>query len=279
MADANGLYATPRRVERVEDCHFYHVMDIPGQGMVGTQWDLRGGEAEYLGNVALKGRRVLEIGPATGFLTFYMESRGAEVVAVELAPEVDWDIVPDVSLAMDEVIAARRASMESIRNGFWFAHERFGSNAKVRYGSAYDLPAELGRFDVAVMLSVLLHTRDPLRIVEGCTRLADTLVVTDLDFPDLRDDQALMRWNSTKDHPSSDTWWHFSPGMFVRFLEVLGFEHFAVTKHAKRYQDGSEWVDAPLFTVVASRKELDTVLQRPSKARAALSRLRGTRSP
>ena len=38
------LYADPYRVERIEECAFYHVMDVPGHGVVGSGWDLRGGE-------------------------------------------------------------------------------------------------------------------------------------------------------------------------------------------------------------------------------------------
>lgn len=88
-ATSDGLYARPRRVASVEECHFYHAMEIPGVGLVGEDWDLRGGEDDYLGHVELEYRRVLVIGPASGFLTFFMESRGADVVAVELAPDLE----------------------------------------------------------------------------------------------------------------------------------------------------------------------------------------------
>src|SRR5207249_7736437 len=54
-------------------------------------WDLRGGVDEYLGKVAFEGQRVLEIGPASGFLTFEMEKRGADVVSVEVTEEHGWD--------------------------------------------------------------------------------------------------------------------------------------------------------------------------------------------
>jgi hypothetical protein len=142
------VYAAPRSVQRVEDCYFYHQMEIPGHGHVGGDWDLRGGEGDYLGHVDLAGARVLEIGPASGFLTFHMEARGAEVVAVELSRDVDWDIVPLAHLDLDRIREERREIMKSVRNGFWFAHERFASNAQVHYGSAYELHEELGRFDV-----------------------------------------------------------------------------------------------------------------------------------
>jgi 16S rRNA A1518/A1519 N6-dimethyltransferase RsmA/KsgA/DIM1 with predicted DNA glycosylase/AP lyase activity len=36
---------------------------------------------DYLGHVELRGKRILEIGPASGFLTVEMEKRGALLAA------------------------------------------------------------------------------------------------------------------------------------------------------------------------------------------------------
>src|SRR5258708_29666952 len=36
-------FSSPRHVTNISDCYFYHVMDLPGYGEVGTEWDLRGG--------------------------------------------------------------------------------------------------------------------------------------------------------------------------------------------------------------------------------------------
>jgi len=56
------------------ECHFYHTMDFGSGEIHHGAWDLRGGEREYLGFVDLAGQRVLELGPATGYLSFYMEA-------------------------------------------------------------------------------------------------------------------------------------------------------------------------------------------------------------
>jgi len=74
------IFVEPRAVE-LDDCHFYHVMDLPGIGQVGVAWDLRNGVDQYLGGVDLAGKRVLEVGPANGCLTIEMEQRGTDVVA------------------------------------------------------------------------------------------------------------------------------------------------------------------------------------------------------
>jgi hypothetical protein len=52
--------------------------------------------------------------------------------------------------------------MQQLKNSYWFSHAALQSNARVYYGDAYNLPAALGEFDIAVMGAVLLHCRDPL---------------------------------------------------------------------------------------------------------------------
>ena len=117
---------------------------------------------EYLGNVDFAGQRVLEIGPASGFLTFEMEKRGADVISVEVTDEHGWDFVPYPDARLEEVFGPRRIVMQQLKNSYWFSHAALQSKAKVYYGDAYNLPAALGEFDIAVMGAVLLHCRDPL---------------------------------------------------------------------------------------------------------------------
>ena len=69
-------------------------------------WDLRRGVDDYLGKVVFAGKRVLEIGPASGFLTFEMEKRGAEVTSVEVTAEHGWDFVPYPASRLEEVFGA-----------------------------------------------------------------------------------------------------------------------------------------------------------------------------
>jgi SAM-dependent methyltransferase len=254
MSSQDHLYERPVVVERTEDCHFYHVMDVPGERLVGGDFDLRGGEDDYLGHIPLDGRRVLEIGPASGFLTFHMESRGASVVAVELGPDAEWDIVPYAELDLEAIREERRQIMERLRNGFWWAYERTGSRAKVHYGDVYALPDELGDFDVAVMAAVLRHTKDPLRIVEGCARHATSVVITEMYFPEL-DGAPVTRLHPSRESTTWDTWWDFSPEVLVGFLRVLGFDHTVVTFHEQRFLASEPEHSIPFFTLVGSRSQ------------------------
>jgi len=78
------VYASGRGKIKFEDCNFYHTVEVPGIGTVTGEWDLRGHVDEYLGGYNFSHKRVLEIGPASGFLTFEMERRRANVVALEV---------------------------------------------------------------------------------------------------------------------------------------------------------------------------------------------------
>ena len=77
-----------------DDCLFYHCMDLPDGEVVSGPWDLRGREGVYLGDVAFEGARVLELGPASGALTYFMERRGADVVAFDVGYDVGIDLHP-----------------------------------------------------------------------------------------------------------------------------------------------------------------------------------------
>jgi SAM-dependent methyltransferase len=254
MDSDETLYATPRMVDDAAICHFYHQMDIPGHGLtVGAQWDLRDNTPAYLGGVDLAGKRVLEIGPASGYLTFFMEAQGAEVVSIELPLDYPWDIVPDASLDTAGFETEIRNGIDYTRNGYWFAHQRMGSKAKVHYGDVYALPDALGHFDYAVIAAVLLHVRDPLRVVEQCARLADNLIITEMHFDDVPDDKPYMSWFSTKEFPVTHVWFKFSPQIFVRFAEVLGFDDNTVTFHEQLYVEDEPHRRAMMFTVVSKR--------------------------
>jgi len=107
------------------------------------------------------------------------------VISVEVTDEHGWDFVPYPDARLEEVFGPRRIVMQQLKNSYWFSHAALQSKAKVYYGDAYNLPASLGEFDIAVMGAVLLHCRDPLRIVEQCAKRAKTLVIVDKFYPDL----------------------------------------------------------------------------------------------
>lgn len=247
-APASGAFAAPAGVASLHDCYFYHVMELPGHGVTPGEWDLRAGVDDYLGRFPFADKRVLEIGPASGFLTFEMEQRGAKVTAVEVTDDHEWDYVPYPKSAVEPMLAPRREHMRRLKNSFWFAHAAHRSSARVHYGDAYRLPDALGNYDVALMACVLLHTHSPLRIIEQCARRADTLIIVDMLRPRL-EGLPLSRLVPTAANRQWDVWWQFSSDFLVQFCEVLGFADIQTTTHVQSYQGKPQ----RLFTIVASK--------------------------
>ncbi|MFN4257988.1 MAG: class I SAM-dependent methyltransferase [Gemmataceae bacterium] len=176
------VYAPHRTVTNLEDCWFYHTMELPGYGLISGDWDLRQGMTEYLGQVPLKGKRVLELGTASGCICFHMEQQGAEVVAYDLAEEFadDRDIVPFHGMDWRNHGARGHSFMRKLNNSWWLSHAAFQSQARVVYGSVYQIPKEIGMFDVGLFGCILLHLRDPFRaLANAATHVRDTMIVTE----------------------------------------------------------------------------------------------------
>jgi hypothetical protein len=241
-------FERPWDVNDVGHCIFYHTMELPGIGTVQGEWDLREGVAVYLGNMSFAGKTVLEVGPASGFVTFWMERMGARVTAVDVDDQTAWDCVPQHGLNAKQMIANRRSGMRLLKNGFWFAHRLHRSSARVLYSNVYDLPAGLDHFDVGVLALTLLHLRDPLSALTKCAEHVDALIVTELLSAELAR-EPVCRLLPTRQNGIWDTWWSISPAFIVQFLEVLGFQRIDISSHSALYRGAG----FPLYTVVARR--------------------------
>jgi hypothetical protein len=220
------MYATPQHVTDPSQCAFYHTMDLPQIGTVHGDWDLRDTIDDYLGHFDFTGKRCLDIGAAGGFLSFEMERRGArEVVSMDLEPAQPMDYVPytDPDYGLDELREVRHARRYAVQRGYWLAHRLLGSAARMYYGTAYDLPAELGMFDVVVIGMMLPHTRDPFSVLEqAAARASETLIVVQ-QAPQIDDAWAYFMPDSATGEPLV-AWWSMSELCLARMLGVLGFD-------------------------------------------------------
>jgi O-methyltransferase len=251
-AAAAALYATPRRVTSLEDCHFYHTMQVPGHGLVkGEEWDLRMSTRPYLGHTNFAGQRVLEVGPASGYLSFYMEQQGASVVSLDVDPGFAFDVVPfpgaDRKAIRDFYV--RRAYRG--QNAYWFAHQRHRSRNQVHYGSAYAIPAALGSFDIGLVACVLLHNSNPAAIIDQVAqRVTRRLILVDIHHPPIAGDtRPLMQLVPSAENQIGHTWWRFSEAFFVEMLKIVGFSRI-ITTHSIQYWRGHAMT---AFTVVGER--------------------------
>lgn len=273
-----SVYAAPRTITDIPDCFFYHAMDIPGHGSVGGMYDLRENVQAYLGGVSVRGKRVLEVGTASGFLCFHMEREGAEVVAYDLSPSDDWDIVPFARRNQARLMQERKEEIERLNNAFWFAHAAHQSRARAVYGTAYAIPSAIGTVDVCTFGCVLRHLRDPFRALEQALRLTSQTVIITENMPwgwtqrmlrkmpnemainaivppmhTLIDSVLSPQMIFVPEHHARNadvwTWWDLSPGFVKRALGVLGFERTRLTYHFQIFNG----IKIVLYTVVGQR--------------------------
>ncbi len=221
-------YAEPRNVTRLADCSFYHHYDLPGFGEVGKGWDLRSTIDNYLGHFDFAGKRALDVGTASGFLTFAMEQRGADVVSFDMASPEQWQLVPFGAKGFD--VARMQSSIESyvepIRNSYWLAHRLLGSRARAYYGDVYSIPDEIGSFDVVLLGMILPHLREPFHALARTVRLSRDVVIITQQAPRDENPSAFFIPNSRMDPSNLESyaaWWVFSEGCLREMLSVLGF--------------------------------------------------------
>ena len=258
------MWETPREINKLEDCYFYHTMDLPTYGTVTGERDLRGKEDLYLGHKSVDTKKVLDVGTASGHMCFYMEKTGADVVAYDLSAENSWDIVPYANLDATAHLNLRKTHINLINNSFWLAHRVLNSRSKIAYGSVYDISDELGRFDLALVGSILLHLRDPFLALEKIAKVvSDTMIVTDVlpgqrnvferFFPKLPflQKSRFVKFlpNASKGKPL-ETWWNLSPYVTGEFLKVLGFREIEISYHK---QLGRLNKVKKMYTIVANR--------------------------
>ncbi|WP_207806970.1 class I SAM-dependent methyltransferase [Parazoarcus communis] len=245
------MFVPPRKPRR-EDCRFYHSYTLADGEVVGD-WDLRLATSEYLGNVDFDGRSVLEIGPASGFLSFHMEAAGAQVTCLEPPMSHLWDTVPIEGYDTEKWRDEFTGHIERVRNSFWYVHDEKQSSVQLIEADPCNIPEAAGKFDISLLASVLLHCRRPFDILESVARRTRrTVIVTELWNPSLGDLPVCMllpHQGAQQVH----TWWQFTPQFFISALGLLGFTESRILFHHQ--SQPSENRTVPLFTVVCERPD------------------------
>lgn len=258
--DFQRSLARERAALRREDCKFYHCIDLPDGEAITGPWDLRGRENAYLGGVNVKGKRVLEVGPSSGYLGFWMERQGADVVGFDCGYDCSIDLLPTPDTDIRRLRYDHALMTASYQYGWWYCHRKLDSKVKIAYGDVYRMPGDLGTFDVATFGAILLHCKSPIGVLEqGARRTTDTIVVTD----GWTGGEGTLMENIMRPFPIGEAgrwviWWELSAGAVVQMLEVLGFGDTTVTTHTQlhqhRHDPDAPYVEQPMYTVVGRRR-------------------------
>ena len=269
---SSDIYAKPVLGVRKEDCHFYHTMDLPGVGRVQGAWELSNVLDKYLGGVDFKGKRVLEIGTASGFLCWQMEQAGADVVSFDLGGQCLPDNLIPGTWDRNEYLASERDFKRKLNNSYWLCHEKAGLKANMLYGTVYDVPAEIGQVDISTLCAILLHLRDPFLALMNVARLTkERLIITEPLWTRKRyfaakwinniiriltpKSKCNTKWSCPvsiiqMSDQQQHSWWLLPPDAIRNYISVLGFN---VEKIIFHYQKLAGKGNKLMYTLVGKR--------------------------
>lgn len=227
---------------------YYHAMDLPGVGTVGLEegWDLRGRFHEYVGHVPLNGRTLLDVGAASGFLSFEAEKYGAIVTSFDAGTVDDREDVPENNEHATSYVADHLRRMHA---GYDIGHRAYGSKAKIARGSIYRLSQIVPQHQIVIVGQILVHLKDPWNALrEAASCCAETLVIVEGSF---HCDQpyAVSLAGSV-----ATSYWHISNALYRQWLDKLGFKLIRQKPALYRCNHPKSLADHTVWTFVATRK-------------------------
>ena len=226
----------------LNECEFYHSIDLPQVGSIAGHWDLRGRFADYTAHTPIEGRTFLDVGTATGFLSFEAEKCGATVTSFDADGPERYQCVTGQA-------SGGPAYFRRLRNGYEFAHGPLGSKASLVLGDVYSMSQSVQPHDVVLVGQILVHLRDPLLALQQAAEASkDILIVTEGSF---ESESPVSVFLGDK---SSYSWWHLSTGLYRTYLGMLGFDITSTTRgrFSCRHEDSPGEVE--LWTFVARRR-------------------------
>jgi hypothetical protein len=247
-----------RRVTDLDACAFYHSIELPSYGLQLGEWDLRGRFDDYTAGIPLTGRTVLDVGTATGFLTFEAEKRGAFVTSFDASSVDEFHQLPiqtaDFVRDHDRWRSTMGAWLERTKNGYWLSHRDLGSRARCIYGNVYEIdPASTGTHDVVIVGQILIHLRDALTALSAAASVcSDTIVITEGSFDN---DTPIAALAGRANKPEiAYAWYQYSHGWYREVLAMLGFDGINITtdSYSCRQDDHAEQIE--LATIVGTRR-------------------------
>ena len=201
---------------------WYHTLELAPGEVVEGMFDMRPYVERFGLPERMDGMRVLDVGTFDGFWAFEMESRGAEVVALDVESEADLDYPP-----------RRRPAELAPRGGnFELAKELRGSSVERVACNIYDArPEELGTFDLVLCGLVLVHLRDQMLALERIAGLCRGQFISAEAYDPLMDLLPFAASRYKADREADVVFWEPGSRTWRRMIWTAGFDR--VERHGR----------------------------------------------
>jgi hypothetical protein len=232
----------PWPLPKREECFFYHSIDLPDEPPTVGDWDIRERFEQYIGHVTLRGKSVLDVGTAGGFLAFSSEQHGAAgVTALDVPSLYFQQRVPflgtDYHADKRKWAADNDPGLVRSKRGFWYAWHKLKSTVMVCYSELDALLSTSSRWDIVIAGALIEHLADPIGALGAICRVADETVIlpfTTVDFTPGEFMRPLIPWVPQHDY----VWWVLSHDLYMNVLTGLGFRASFAPCLAVRIEDG-----------------------------------------
>jgi hypothetical protein len=251
------LFEKVRPKPALADCLFYHSFNLPDGTEIVGEWDMRGKFDQYVGNLDLKGKRVIDFGTASGFLSFEAEKKGARVVSFDADSTARYTRLPHTPSRYTEnpekAIAEDDLWLNAVKNSYWYVHNDVQSQNQVVYGDLYDIPEAVGMFDVAILGQFLVHNRSGIDVLQAVAAKTERYLVITEGVWNIEEAGAklLGRASAPTDFYSN---WLYSPSFYFEVVGMLGFDCKTFERHSFRCNHPSHLRDEELGVFVFERR-------------------------
>lgn len=210
---------------KAEKMTWYHSLAFDNGARIRGWWNVAD-TVTAIGFPDVRGMRVLDIGPASGYFSFLFHQQGAEVTALELVDANGFN-----TFASNPLIDNIRKGATFNESCFSFLNREMGEPIRYLNGAIYDVGTNVLRneqFDLVFVGSLLIHLRDPVGALMAARSVCSgSIIATTVGWAEKFDDPvAMMKW--ARPTKGSIDWWLPNRAALAAWFEASGFREVSV---------------------------------------------------
>jgi 2-polyprenyl-3-methyl-5-hydroxy-6-metoxy-1,4-benzoquinol methylase len=216
--------------EITRNVHFYHSFSLSNGVRMDGDWDIALSIADYR-FPSLRGKRVLDIGPASGWFSFWMEAQGADVTVVETRGYGDFDVYGVHSYTGEDgrpperLIDGKPIYYGPASASFWAMHDILESKVRYVNGRIYEVsPALFSEpFDLVFVGALLPHLRDPIGALRAARSVCRGLCIATASTWTEHDANPTPVQILPYTHIDKISWWLPNKASYEHWFKAAGF--------------------------------------------------------